>query len=177
MGYSRLHTDKDDYFIGDYLWNLLIEKISLQYEKRMRDLRDYHIDYSTLIEFSRGKEHGGYKNALKHLSKNILSNLAIIYVDVSWEESIRKNKKRFNPEKPDSILEHSLSNEKMERLYKETDWFELVEKDPHFIKIDNVSIPYVVFNNEDDVTSSLDEKFKTRLKSNLDILWDLYRRK
>lgn len=174
MGHSRLHTDKDDYFIWNYLWDLLIEKISLEYDKRTRDVMDYCNSYTTIIEFSRGKEHGGYRNALEHLSKKILSNLAIMYVDVSWEESIRKNKKRFNPEKPDSVLEHSLSLEKMERLYKETDWFELTEKDPNFIRIDNVSIPYVIFNNEDDVTSNMDEKFSVRLKNKLDNLWHLY---
>ena len=174
MGFSRLHTDKDGYFIGNYLWNLLIEKISLEYEKRTRDVKDYHNSYTTIIEFSRGKEHGGYKNALNHLNHSILSNLAIMYIDVSWDESIRKNKKRFNPEKPDSVLEHSLSKEKMERLYKESDWFELTKEDPNFINIKNVSIPYVIFSNEDDVTSNQDENFKIRLKNELDHLWDLY---
>ncbi len=39
--------------------------------------------------------------------------------------SLRKNRKRFNSYRPDGILEHSLSDEKLERLYKKEDWTEL----------------------------------------------------
>ena len=159
MGYSRLHTDQDEYFIGDHLWDLLIERLSLAYHKKLRDIEDYHNDHTTLIEFSRGKEHGGYKNAFQHISEEILTNLAIIYINVSWEESLRKNNKRFNPEKPDSVLEHSLSLSKMEKLYKETDWFEIIRDSKDYIKIKGISVPYVIFENEDDVTSSLDKRF------------------
>jgi len=174
MGYPRLHTDADEYFIGNHLWDLLIERISLEYQKRIRDINGYHNDHTTLIEFSRGKEHGGYKNAFNHLSDEILANLAIMYINVSWDESLRKNIKRFNPERPDSILEHSLSLSKMEKLYKESDWFEIVKNTKNYIKIRNFPVPFTVFENEDDVTSSPNDTFAKRLKTNLNILWELY---
>src|SRR5512138_716903 len=38
MGHPRLHTDKDGYFLETYLWDLLIERITLEYQKKLRDL-------------------------------------------------------------------------------------------------------------------------------------------
>ncbi|HFE65449.1 MAG TPA: hypothetical protein ENK14_13705, partial [Caldithrix sp.] len=67
MQKPRLHTDKDGYFLYEYLWHLLIERISMEYSKRLRDA-DYHQTHTTIIEFSRGKEHGGYRAAFPHLS-------------------------------------------------------------------------------------------------------------
>ena len=116
MGYPRLHTDADGYFLGQHLWDLLIERMGLEYLKKQRDVAGFNERYTTLIEFSRGSEHGGYTSAFAHLSREILSRAAVLYIDVSWEESLRKNRKRANPDKPDSILEHSLPDQKLERL-------------------------------------------------------------
>ena len=91
----RLHSTPDGLFKEKYLWHLLIERISLDYKKFKRDNAEKNNDITYLIEFSRGTEHGGYKEAFKHLSKELLENSAILYVDVSFEESLRKNRKRF----------------------------------------------------------------------------------
>src|SRR5512135_1448413 len=40
MGHPRLHTDRDGYFLHQYLWDLLIERIGLEYQKRQRDISD-----------------------------------------------------------------------------------------------------------------------------------------
>ena len=52
---------------------------------------------TTLIEFSRGAEHGGYASAFRHLSEEILDRACVLYIDVPYEESLRKNRRRFNP--------------------------------------------------------------------------------
>ena len=124
LGKPRLHTDSDGYFLDESLWHLLIERLSLEYRKRQRDPL-YHQTHTTIVEFSRGSEHGGYAKAFEHLSDETLAQAAILYVRVSFSESLRKNRRRFNPELPDSILEHSLPDAKLERLYKEDDWKEL----------------------------------------------------
>src|SRR5512143_2739071 len=62
MGRPRLHTDRDGYFLHQYLWDLLIERIGLEYEKKRRDLAAA-ADSTFLIEFSRGTEHGGNRSA------------------------------------------------------------------------------------------------------------------
>ena len=122
MGLPRLHSDENGYFSGQYLWNLLIRRMSMDYLKKLDRVPGYHDLYTTILEFSRGSEHGGYTEAYKHLSPQIMKRMAILYVDVSYSESLRKNRKRFNPDRPDSILEHGLSDKKMERMYKEVDF-------------------------------------------------------
>ncbi|MEJ2325612.1 MAG: hypothetical protein P8Y25_01850 [Chromatiaceae bacterium] len=175
MGYPRLHTDAQGMFIGHHLWDLLIERISLEYHKKLRDDPDYHQRFTTILEFSRGKEHGGFKRALKHLSREIVEKMAVLYVQVSWEESLRKNRARFNPERPDSILEHSLPDERLELLYKESDWQELSAQDPQYLTIQGLQVPYAVFDNEDDVTTQPGPALGARLEKALDNLWRQYR--
>jgi hypothetical protein len=174
MGHPRLHTDSQGYFLHNYLWDLLIERIGLEYQKKLRDLPPDAEASTTIIEFSRGSEHGGYRSAFSHLSRQILEKAALLYVDVTWEESLRKNRKRFNPQKPDSILEHSLSDAKMERLYKETDWAALSQADPQALTIHGLRVPYVVFENSDDVTTQRGAALGNRLAGALQDLWALY---
>lgn len=174
MGHPRLHTDSQGNFLYHYLWDVLIERIGLEYQKRLRDISHYGESFTTLIEFSRGTEHGGYRSAFSHLAPQLLSSMAVLYLDVSWEESLRKNRKRFNPEKPDSILEHALPDSKLERLYKEIDWNEVSSGDPQYLSIQGVRVPYVVFNNADDVTTQRGAALGDRLEQALSSLWTLY---
>jgi hypothetical protein len=171
MDHPRLYTDKDGYFLHRYFWDLLIERINLEYLKYQRDFNGH--DHTVIIEFSRGKEHGGYRRAFSHLSDDILKKSVILYVNVSWEESLRKNRLRFNPKKPDSILEHSLPDEKMRTLYYETDWQELTRDNPDFLLIKQVKVPYVVFENEDDVTICPGPELSQRLRDATQILYKL----
>jgi hypothetical protein len=172
MGFPRLHTDENGYFRNKYLWDLLIERINLEYTKLKQN--SDNSNNTIVIEFSRGKEHGGYKSAFSHLSDEIINKAAILYIYVSWKESLRKNKKRFNPEKPDSILEHSLPDEKLTKMYYETDWNELSETHNNFIKIGSSLVPYSIFENEDDVTSGNNSKLDSRLQTSLNRLWKNY---
>jgi hypothetical protein len=174
MGRPRLHTTADNLFKAHYLWDLLIRRICLEYDKRLRDNPDYHQQVTTILEFARGQEHGGFARAFEHVSGRVIQRAAILYIDVSYEESLRKNRKRFNPNRPDSILEHSLPDEKLERLYKESDWEQISAADPEFIAIQGLRVPYVVFENEDDVTTTRDEELGNRLAETLGRLWNLY---
>ena len=175
MGESRLHTDKDGYFLKTSYWDLLIERIALEYQKKLRNIPDYEKNFSTLVEFSRGSEHGGYKSAFEHLSLQMIQKMAILYVDVPFEESLRKNRKRFNPDKPDSILEHALPDEKLIRLYKDVDWDEISRGDEKYLQIQGQKVPYVVFENGDDVTTGRGEELGSRLESRLNQLWVNYK--
>ena len=170
LGQPRLHTDENEYFKNDYLWHLLIERIGLEYRKRLRD-NGYHHQTTTLIEFSRGSEHGGYREAFQHLPYEVLRAAGIVYVNVSYQESRRKDRLRYNPNRPDSILEHSLKEEKMERLYRHDDWFEFSMGENEHIVIDNTSVPYVIFENEDNVTSGKPDQLGERLEKVLLRLW------
>jgi len=177
MGQPRLHTDDGFYFIHDYLWHLLIRRLELEYHKRLRDVEDYHDEVTTILEFSRGAEHGGYTEAFAQLSNDVLSRAAILYVKVSYQESLRKNRRRFNSERPDSILEHGLPDHKVERLYKLDDWETLSGTDPSNITVADIKIPYVVFENEDDITSTKPDQLDARLEECLHKLWGIYNRR
>ena len=171
MGHPRLHTDADGYFKWTHLWHLLIERIGLEYGKRRRDHPDYHATTTTVIEFSRGGEHGGYAAAYEHLSPTILERGAALYINVSFDESLRKNRARRNPDRLDSILEHSLSDEKMRRLYGEDDWAAFTADDPAYVRVKGLAVPYAIFENEDDVTTPRGEALGERLETTLDQLW------
>jgi len=171
LGRPRLHTDSKGYFLHNDLWHLLIERLSLEYQKLKRDKPELHATHTVLVEFSRGSEHGGYREAYRHLSDDLLRQAAIVYIDVPYEESLRKNRRRFNPAKPDSVLEHGLPDGKLERLYKEVDWDEISASDPETIRVRDILVPYVVFWNHDDVTTSLGPVFEERLEASLTLLW------
>lgn len=172
MGHPRLHTAEDNDFKWPYLWQLLIERLSLEYAKRLRNTPDYHTQYTTLIEFARGTEHGGYQAAYQHLSETLLQQGAALYVRVSYEESLRKNRARFNPDRPDSILEHGLSDEKLAQLYREDDWDTFSAAEPHYLTVKGIQVPYAVFENEDDVTTPRGAALGTRLEETLGRLWE-----
>ncbi|MBN1305153.1 MAG: hypothetical protein JXA13_12025 [Anaerolineales bacterium] len=176
FGLPGLHTDSQGCFLKKEYWHLLVERLSLEYAKRLREA-DYHEKQTCLIEFSRGSEHGGYEQAFLHLSDEILRRAAFLYVNVSFEESLRKNRRRYNPDRPDSILEHGLSDSKLERLYKEDDWHNLVNGTDGFLEVRGFRVPYVLFENMDDVTTGQPDKLAARLEETLNNLWKLYPRR
>ncbi len=170
LGRERMHTDRKGYFLFPELWSLLIRRLELEYWKKKEDgLLD---DGTTaIIEFARGREHGGFREAFSHFSPQLLGQAAILYIDVSFSESLRKNRRRFNPSKPHSILEHALPDEKLEKLYAESDWQELAAAHPEHLKLQGADVPYAVFANQDDVTSGSDEQLGVRLRESLNTLW------
>ncbi len=171
LGHPRLHTTPGGYFNDTVLWQVLIRRIGLEYDKLRRDDPDLHARHTVLIEFSRGGKSGGYREAFEHLSEEILSRAAVLYVEVTYEESFRKNRRRFNPDKPDSILEHGLPDEKMERLYKDDDFAAFSAGDPQYLTVKGQRVPYVVFENHDDVTTGQPDRLGERLEARLGELW------
>ncbi len=170
MGLERLHTTPDGYFLGPHLWDLLVRRLCLEYDKLLRASTKLHDRTTVLLELSRGSEHGGYARALARLSEAVLERLAVVYVRVSFGESLRKNRRRFNPERPHSILEHALPDDKLERLYRDDDWDQLAA-DPRFLRVAGRQLPYAVFENEDDLTTPGGEALGRRLEEVLDRLW------
>ncbi len=176
LGLSRLHTTQNGYFKHVYLWDLLIRRICLEYQKRIWQNHRYHEKYTTIIEFSRGSEHGGFERAFLHLDQDILKRAAVLYIKVSYEESVRKNRRRYNPDKPYSILEHSLPDDKMESLYRDSDWDTFSAPDLNYLNVQDMKVPYGVLANEDDATTRQNETLGTRLEQVLGRIWEFYRK-
>jgi hypothetical protein len=150
-GKKRLWTDEKYYFTEHFIWNLYIERINLEYRKKIARDPAYHDHTTTLIEFARGGEHG-IEEALNYLHEEVLKRAAIIYMMVSYDESVKKNRRRSRKGMEDSILYHSLPDEKMEFYYRTNDWEKLEKMDHEFITVKGFRVPYTVFENEPEKT-------------------------
>jgi hypothetical protein len=169
-GKPRLFTDKNYYFKDHFIWNLFIEKINVAYAKKLAYDTKYHDKYTAIIEFARGGENG-IGDALSFLSEDILNRAGIFYIDVSYEESVRKNQARKRVGQEDSILFHSLPDEKMEFYYKVNDWKKLTKDDTKYITIKGIKMPYAVFHNEPDLTTDGGEPLGKALEETFEKLW------
>ncbi|MCX7958223.1 MAG: hypothetical protein N3B13_04180 [Deltaproteobacteria bacterium] len=150
----RKNTSSDYYFYDHDIWNFFIHKINLAYAKEIARNKNLHDTHTALIEFSRGGENG-FGEAFSHLSDEILKDAGIVYISVSYEESVRKNRRRFRPELADSILYHSLPDDKMEFYYRVNDWEKLTGNKPSgYIRVRNFDVPFSVLYNEPEVTDS-----------------------
>lgn len=174
-GKPRLFTDEKLYFKDHFIWNLFIEKINVAYAKKLAYNPTYHDTHTAIIEFARGGQNG-IGEALSYLSDDILNNAGIVYIDVSYEESRRKNRARSRKGQEDSILFHSLPDEKMEFYYKINDWEKLTENDPETITVKGIKIPYSVFKNEPDLTTAGGAPLGKALEQTFGRLWKIKNR-
>ncbi len=150
-GKPRIWTDEKYWFKEHFLWNLYIERINLEYRKKLARNANYHDSVTTLVEFARGGENG-IAEALSYLHEEVLKRACIVYIRVSYEESVRKNRRRAKKGEEHSILHHSLPDEKMEFYYKTNDWDKLEAKNPEYIEVKGFKVPYAVFENEPEKT-------------------------
>jgi len=147
-GKPRLFSDKDRYFLDDFLWDFYIEKLNLDYRKLMAAEPDYFKSGGTLlVEFARGGE-DGFRRAFKTLDPDIVRRAVVLYIKVPFEESLRKNQRRARPGLEHSILHHSLPEHKLRAYYTTNDWDAIDAADPQFIDVPGVArMPYGVFDN------------------------------
>ncbi len=145
-GKKRVWSDEKYWFNDPFIWNLYIERINLAYRKKMAADPRYHEKMTAIVEFARGGENG-FGEAFSYLHEDILKRAGIVYINVPYEESVRKNRRRARPGMEDSILYHSLPDEKMEFYYKTNDWEKLTGKDARYITVKGINVPYAVFEN------------------------------
>ena len=170
LGQPRVFTTPDYYFLGDHLWNLFIERINLEYRKQLARDPGFPHRYTALVEFSRGGDRG-FAEAFEHLSDEILGRAGIVYINVSYEESARKNRRRFDPARADSILYHSLPDAKLERYYRTNDWDRLSGgRTAGRLRVRDHQVPFAVFDNEPEQTDD-PAKLGPALERVLAALW------
>ncbi len=171
MGLARLVTDHDYYFTDERYWNFLIQKLSFQLDYQVAKYPGYLERNTAIFEFSRGGK-DAFKEAYEHLSDFVLSQAAIVYIAVSYEESSRKNKRRARPGEEGSILYHSLPQSKMDHYYKINDWNDISNGAlDGYMNIRGFKVPYAVLPNEPEVTDTpehlgpaLEDTFKRLFK-------------
>ncbi len=174
LGRERQNSTRDYYFSDPFLWNFLIGKIDLDFEKRLARDPDLLRDHTVLVEFSRGGENG-FAEAFAHLSDEILRRAAVVYVDVPFGESLRRNRRRARAGQEDSILYHSLPDAKMETLYRTNDWEKLSQGQAQgTLEIKGHRVPFAVFSNEPEKTDD-PAKLAPALQETFDRLRKIYR--
>jgi predicted kinase len=170
MGKERVWSDEKYWFKGDYIWDLYMKRMALDYKKKVLKDPDYHAKMTTLVEFARGGENG-IMNALSFLSDEMLEKASLLYIKVPYEESVRKNRRRARPGQEDSILYHSLPDEKMDFYYKINDWEKIEKAHPTHITVRGHKIPYVAFENMPEKTHD-PKLIEAELERTTKILWE-----
>jgi len=135
---------------------------------------DFYNDSTLFIEFSRGsKEDGGFKKALNIFSKEVLEKAAILYINVSYEESKRRNIARYQEKLKHSVLAHKVPDEDMVRFGEKQDWLEITEgKDSGSLELNGVKVPFVTMNNEPELAPG--PEIGERYKGALNKLFELF---
>lgn len=154
------------------LFDFLMEKFNFEIGRKFLDNEVFYNDHTLLIEFSRGGEKP-YSKALGRLAPSIFRDSAIFYIEVSGQESLRRNEARYQEKLKHSVLAHKCPDKTMARFYKEDDWQKLTNaKRDGFIELNGVKVPFVTMNNEPE---SVDPNVLTpRYGAALSKLWELY---
>jgi len=155
----------------DRIWPFLTEMLRREAEAA---LAQGTTGQTLIVEFSRGQV-CGYRDALPQLSSEILERAAILYVDVPFEESWRRNVARYDEKRKAGILTHSVPREEMERTYAKDDWREIAPNDSGHLCVAGCDVPYVRMNNNPELVErpaldlryhgALDALFRLRLSS------------
>jgi hypothetical protein len=148
---KRLHSKRagHGYILDDAaLFDFLMAKMSDTVVKKYLPEEKFYREGTLLIEFSRGGEKP-YLPALEYFDAKVLERSAIFYVEVTAEESRRRNEARYVEKLKSSILAHKTPDEDMRRFYSNDDWRRITndKRDGH-LKVGNVKVPFVTMGNE-----------------------------
>ena len=170
LGRERLHSRRigENYAVEDQgLWNFLILRVNQEIAASPSRPGE-----TVIIEFSRGGS-SAYHEALSLLAPTVLEQGAILYLHVSYEESVRRNFARYDRNQRGGILTHSVPEEEMLKTYRTDDWFSLASGDSGYLDIRGFRVPYVTVNNEPEPKSFVD--FSRRFKPALEELYQLWK--
>ncbi len=148
------------------IWPFLIEKINRAALQTLHSPAFTPGEATLLIEFSRGGP-DGYQQALARLDPRILARAAILYIQVSFAESCRRNRARYDEARKNSILAHSVPEEAMHTVYAEDDWPALTAAAEGYLRVGSARVPYVTMPNEPESTDPavLDQRYHQALST------------
>jgi len=145
LGRGRLHSRRcaENYAVADpLLWDFLLHRLNARVSAAPARPGE-----TVVLEFSRGGP-TAYRQALSLLSPQVLAHGAILYLSVSYEESLRRNRARYDRDRRDGLLTHAVPVEEMARTYREDDWEELAPGDAGYLTVAGRRVPYVTVRNE-----------------------------
>jgi len=178
-GYGRLYTE--EYMPGNpglapkgaALFDWCMHKFNDVIAARYLGRADFYEASTLLIEFSRGGPNG-FGRALGVLDRRILEPAAILYIDVSREESWRRNVARYQDKLKHSILAHMVPRQTYDYFYDVNDWADLTGgRRSGRLEVNGVSVPFVSMPNEPESTDPA--VLEPRYGAALDELWAVSR--
>jgi hypothetical protein len=108
----------------------------------------FYDEGTLLIEFARGVG-DGFRNSLERFSSEILTRGAILYINVSFEESYRRNSARYKPGQAESTLFHKVPDRDMYGFFRDNDWAAITSgASDGWLTLAGVRVPFVSMNNE-----------------------------
>lgn len=152
---------------GSVLFDFCMAKFNDVYEKKYLKNEGFYKTKTLFVEFSRGGPKG-YQRAFQQLSPEILKRAVILFIDISYEESCRRNQARYEEKLQHSILAHKCHEETMEIYYKTHDWEKLTKGKPSgLLTIQNFKIPFVTVLNEPEWTdpAKLESRYQPALET------------
>ncbi|MBC7318908.1 hypothetical protein H5T57_06665 [Candidatus Bipolaricaulota bacterium] len=170
LGAGRRHSVRvsENYAVSnDQIWDFLILRLNAEIEKAPSRPGE-----TVIVEFSRGGAQA-YGRALSLLSSRVLAEGAILYLHVSYAESLRRNRARYDRDRRDGILTHSVPEEEMARTYQVDDWLALAPQEAGYLSIRGFRVPYVTVYNEPEPKSVSD--FSRRFRPALEELYALWK--
>jgi hypothetical protein len=170
-GYERLYTE--EYMPGNpgmapkgaHLFDWCMHKFNDVIARQYHGRDDFYRDSTLLIEFSRGGPNG-FGRALGMLHRTVLEPAAILYIDVSREESWRRNVARYQETLRHSILAHMVPKDTYDYFYDVNDWKEITAgRESGRLDVNGVRVPFVSMNNEPESTDPavLEERYSAAL--------------
>lgn len=170
VGRGRLHSRMagENYAVADdHVWPFLTLRLIEELTQRPAGPGE-----TVIVEFARGGPEGYWK-ALGFFPSSILREAALLYLDVPFEESWRRNLARYDRARRDGILTHSVPREEMERTYATDDWKALAPKGQGHLELGEIGVPYVtVLNVPEPLTP---EEFARRFQPAFEALWGLHK--
>lgn len=176
-GYGRCFSERVK---GNYgtladkgrIYDLMLAKFNHAVAQRYLSRPEFYKDGTLIIEFARGGE-DGYRNALNRLSKELLERAVVFYVQVSFDESWRRNVARYQEKHKDSSLQHMAPKEVMERFYRIDDWEKLTGgRRSGLIDCHGIDVPFVTMHNEPELKER--GPLAERYRPHLDQLYELF---
>jgi hypothetical protein len=157
---------------GERLFKFCMEKINNTITGNYLSRPAFYNDHTLFIEFSRGNHHT-FKDALETLKPEVLTRATIFFINVTKEESWRRNVARYQEKLKHSILAHMVPKETFDYYYSDHNWLELTHDEPvGNLNLNGVKVPFVTMNNEPESTDPV--VLEKRYGNALNKLFELY---
>ena len=108
----------------------------------------FYDDGTVLIEFARGVG-DGFRQSLDEFRADILERAAMLYLQVSFDESYRRNDARYRKGQEESILFHKVPDRDMFGFFRDNDWAAMTGGAADgWLTLNGVHVPFVSMENE-----------------------------